>query len=179
MAVPATGPDTDSPAVRTVELRFWKPDAQFSLIEIQVEVTRVACADPMEVRTVDGIIYPTLSDEDLIESKIIAVFGRKIMQHRDLVDIFLFAGKLTPESPRRLKQKLAGLSITSKTIRGLLDDLQGDAPSHTNAIQAVIETQLDREAAKNIKAAGGAKMVLEKVTAILRENAGHGGKGSK
>lgn len=178
-AAPATGPDAESPVVRTVELRFWKPDTEFSLIEIPVEVTRVACADPVEVRTVEGIIYPTLSDVDLIESKIIAVFGRRILQHRDLVDIFLFAGKLIPESPKRLKRKMAAVSITRKTIRELLDGLQRHAAYHANAIQAVVGTQLDREAAENIKAAGGAHMILDKVAAILRENAGCGGKGPK
>jgi hypothetical protein len=172
-ADPATGPDAESPVVKTVELRFWKPDVQFSTIEIPVEITRVARADPVEVRTVDGVIYPTLSDADLIESKIIAVFGRRTMQHRDLVDIFLFAGKLSPESPGRLKQKLAALTITRETIRGLLDDLQRHAAYHERAIQAVVEGQLDREAAENIEVAGGAQMILAKVTAILRENAGH------
>jgi len=178
-ADPATGPDVESPVVRTVELRFWKPDVQSSLIEIPVEVTSVACVDPSEVRTMDGIIYPTLSDTDLIESKIIAVFGRRILQHRDLVDIFLFSGKLTPDSPVRMKQKLAALSITSETILRLLDDLHTHSAYHADAIQAVVVSQLDREAAENISVAGGAQMILEKVTAVLRENVGHDGKGMR
>lgn len=165
----ATGPDAESPAVRTVLLSFWKPGVEFSRVEIPVEITKVPCADPTEVRTVDGIIYPTLSDADLIESKIIAVFGRRIMEHRDLVDIFLFAGKLTLDSPGRLKRKLEA-KVANEDVRNRLDDLQAHAAYHARAIQAVVDIQLDREAADNINAAGGAKMILERVLGIIRTN---------
>jgi len=169
-ADPATGPDAESPAVRTVALSFWKSDVEFSRVEIPIEITRVARADPAEVRTVDGIIYPTLSDADLIESKIIAVFGRRIMEHRDLVDIFLFAGKLALDSPERLKHKLEALTVARENVRQRLDDLQTHAAYHTKAIQAIVDSQLDREAAENINAAGGAKMILKRVLGIIRTN---------
>lgn len=166
----ATGPDAESPAVRTVTLSFWKSDVEFSRLEIPVEITRVECADPTEVRTVDGIIYPTLSDADLIESKIIAVIGRRIIAHRDLVDIFLFAAKLTLDSPARLKRKLEVLTVASEDVRKRGHDLQTHTAYHTRAIQAVVDSQLDREAAENINAAGGAKIILDKVLGIIKTN---------
>ena len=61
-AEPATGPEAESPAVRTVVVSLWKPSVEYSRIEIPVDITRVACADPPEVRTVDGIVYLTPSD---------------------------------------------------------------------------------------------------------------------
>lgn len=169
-ADPATGPDADSPAVRTVALSFWKPGVEYSRVEIPVEITRVLYADPTEVRTVDGIIYPTLSDADLIESKIIAVFGRRHVEHRDLVDIFLFAGKLAPDSPRRLKRKLEALRVAGEEVRKRLDDLPTHAAYHIKAIQTVVDSQLDREAAENINFAGGARIILERVLVIIRTN---------
>jgi hypothetical protein len=169
-ADPATGPDAESPAVRTVALSFWQSGVEFSRLELPVEITSVACADPTEVRTVDGIIYPTLSDADLIESKILAVFGRRIMAHRDLVDIFLFAGKLVPDSPARLARKLEALTVSGEDVRKRLEDLQTHAAYHVKAIQVIVDGQLDREAATNINAAGGAKMILERVLGIIGAN---------
>lgn len=169
-ADPATGPDAESPAVRTVALSFWKPEVEFSRIEIPVEITRVVCADPAEVRTRDGIIYPTLSDVDLIESKIIAVAGRRIMEHRDLVDIFLFAGKLASNSPQRLQRKLDSLAIAGDTVSKRLEDMRAHAAYHRKAIRAVVDSQLDRDAAENINTAGGSRMILDKVLGILQAN---------
>lgn len=166
----ATGPDAESPAVRTVALAFWKPQVEFSRIEIPVEITRVVCADPTEVRTMAGVIYPTLSDADLIESKIVAVFNRRIMEHRDLVDIFLFADKLAPNSIDRLKRKLETLSVTHEDMRKRLDDLETQAAYHLRAIQLVVDNQLDPEAARNINAAGGAEIILNRVLGIIRAN---------
>ena len=169
-ADPATGPDAESPAVRTVVLSFWKTGVEFSPIEIPVEVTRLLCADATEVRTMDGIIYPTLSDADLIESKIVAVFGRRIVEHRDFVDIFLFTGNLASDSPVRLKRKLEDLTVANVDVRARLEELQAHASYHRKAIQAVVDTQLDREAAENIDNAGGARMILERVLRIVRTN---------
>lgn len=169
-ADPATGPDAESPAVRTVALSFWKSDVEFSRVEIPVEITRVVCADPTEVRTVDGIIYPTLSDADLIESKLMAVFGRRLMEHRDLLDIFLFAGKLAPDSPKRLKRKMRALAIAGEDVRKRLNDLQTHTAYHIKAMQAVVDSQFDLEAAGNIAVAGGAKMILKRVLGIIRAN---------
>lgn len=169
-ADPGTGPDAESPVVRTVLLAFWKADDKSGRIEIPVEITRVLCADSNEVRTMDGVIYPTISDADLIEGKIIAVLNRAIMAHRDLVDIFLFAGNLVPESPARIRRKLEALAIAGKDVAKCLEDLRTHADYHTKAIQAVIDTQVDREAAENINASGGAVTILENVTAIIAKN---------
>jgi hypothetical protein len=168
----ATGPDAESPAVRTVILALWKPDVEYSRIEIPIEVTRIVCADKTEIRTVDGVVYPTLSDADLIEGKIVAVFNRRVLQHRDLVDVFLFGNKLIADSPERLKRKLRTLEITAADVTKRLNDLTEHSSYHTKAIQMVIATQLDPSAAKNIDSSGGAAMVLRKAVETLRANTG-------
>ena len=171
-ADPATGPDADSPAVRIVNVAVWKDGVPYSRIEIPVEVTQVSHVDKMEVRTVDGVVYPTLSDADLIESKIIAVFRRTTMAHRDLVDVFLFGNKLVPDSSKRLVKKFKGAGVTPAVVRERLDDLDRHAAYHAKMLQTVVDTQLDPEAAKNINEAGGGAMVLRTVLATIRRNVG-------
>jgi co-chaperonin GroES (HSP10) len=140
----------------------------YSRIEIPVEVTRIVHADKMEVRTVDGVVYPTFSEADLAEGKIVAVFNRRHMEHRDLVDIFLFGNRLLPSSSKRLSKKFKTLRITSAILQERLDDLDRHRGYHTKAVRAIVDTQLDPEAAKNINAAGGAAMVLKQAVATIR-----------
>lgn len=164
---PAIGPDAESPAVKTVVVAVWKMGVAYSRIEIPVEVTRISHADGMEVRTVDGVVYPTFSDADLAEGKIVAVFNRHRVEHRDLVDVFLFGNRLIAGSPARLAQKLKSLGVTAETVRERLNDLELHAVYHAKSVQAVIDMQLDPEAAKNIQAAGGGIMVLKQAMATI------------
>ena len=165
-------PGADSPAVRTVALALWKLDTDSPRIEIPVEITRVICADKTEIRTLDGVVYPTLSDADLIECKIVAVFNRRIMEHRDLVDVFLFGNKLLPDSPVRLKRKMRVLELAGSDISKQLTDLEDHRAYHTRAIQAIIDSQLDPAAARNINDAGGGARVLQKAIETIRKGLG-------
>lgn len=171
-ADPATGPDAESPAVTSVVVAAWKAGVPYSRIEIPVEVTRVAHADRMEVRTMDGVVYPTLSDADLAESKIIAVFRRNTLAHRDLVDLFLFGNRVAPDAPKRLAKKFKQTGVTMPVVRKRLDDLKRHAAYHARSVQAVIDAQLDPVAAASIRSAGGGAMVLRTVAAMLRKNTG-------
>ena len=116
----------------------------------------------------DGIIYATPSDADLVENKIVALFNRWFLEHRDLVDVFLFADKLLPASPERLKCKLVDLTVTCEDVRKRLDDLTAHAAYHSKAIQAVIDSHLDLTAVDSINAAGGGEMVLGRVLDVLK-----------
>jgi len=115
-----TGPDADSPNARFIDLRFWKADLQ---VEIPLELTQIVCLDPPTIRTAGGTVHATPSDTDLIESKIIAVLNRLFLQHRDLVDVFLYADKLQPDSPVRLKQKVVKLNLSLETVTRRLKEL--------------------------------------------------------
>lgn len=163
----ATEPETESPAVRIVNLAFWLPGVPHSRIEIPVEITRIICLDRPVVRTSDGVVYPTPSDADLIESKVIALFSRPYVAHRDFVDLFLFANHLAPDAAQRVKTKFVKLSVDQKTISNRLRDFFEHPDYHIRAIAAVIADQLHPTAATNIQSAGGAKMVFEVVRQLL------------
>jgi len=163
-----TGPDADSPAVRVVDLSFWKDDVPYSRIEIPVEVTRITCADPVEVRTAGGTIYATASEGDMIESKVIAILGRVHLRHRDLVDVFLFQDRFRSDSAQRLKSKLHALRMNDSDIEKKMLDLQEFADYHAKATQEVIDTQLDSESAAQLNDSGGGRMVLDTVMSILK-----------
>ena len=162
----AAGPGTDSPAVCVVELAFWSANSP-GRIEVPVDITRIVCHDPLTVRTVDGVVYPTPSDADLIEGKVITLFNRRYIQHRDFVDLFLFSSHLRPDSTERLRGKLSTLAIERETILGQLRDLAEHQDYHIRSIAAVIADQLDPSAAANIEAAGGAELVFETVRQLL------------
>ena len=157
----------DSPAVQSVGLAFWKNDAAFSRIEIPVEITRIVCADPVAIRTADGAIYPTVSDADMVESKITALFNRTYLRHRDIVDIFLFCNRLLPDSPSRLVAKCKTLGISEAAIRERMDDFRNHKDYHARTVQEVVETQLDAAPAAQIRDAGGGGVVMDEVLRVL------------
>jgi hypothetical protein len=140
------------------DLRFWKGDLH---IEIPLEITQILCLDPPTIRTAGGTVHPTPSDADLIESKVIAVLNRIFLQHRDLVDIFLYGDKLRPDSAARLKQKVAKMELRPESVARRLKDLQENRDYHAAAIQKVIDEQMDATVAQQMNAGGGGRAVLD------------------
>jgi hypothetical protein len=112
-------------------------------------------------------VHPTPSDADLIESKVIAVLNRIFLQHRDLVDIFLYGDKLRPDSPARLKQKLAKMELRPEMVARSLKDLQENREYHATAIQKVIDQQMDPTAAQQINSGGGGRAVLDSALNLI------------
>jgi predicted nucleotidyltransferase component of viral defense system len=163
-----TGSDADSQAVRVINLSFWKENVPYSRIEIPVDITRIACADAIIVRTVDGTVYPTVSEADMVESKVIAVFNRRALEYRDILDVFLFQSQFALDSGQRLKQKLKHLGINNKVIENKIHNLKNHPAYHARAIQQVIESQLDSNAAKQLNHAGGGTMVLDTFMSTLK-----------
>lgn len=163
----ATGPNADSPALRIVELAFWRPGMPNSRIEIPVEITRIVCLDSPAARTANGVVYPTASDADLIESKVIALLNRQVTEHRDFCDVFLFSSHLAANAAERLHTKLTRLGISQEKIARRLGDFITKQDFHIRQIQGVVDGQLDPAAAANINAAGGAKLVYQNVLEVL------------
>jgi hypothetical protein len=116
-----------------------------------VEITRIECVDPPAVRTADGVVYRTASDADMFESKVIAVAGRTFIEHRDLIDLYLFASHAATDSPARLHRKLDRLKISPAAVRRRLDDFAQSADRHAAALAA----------------AGGGAAVLATVQTLL------------
>jgi len=167
-ATPHSGPEGDSPAVSAVQLAFWKDGEASSRIELPVEITRIRCVDGLTVKTMDGVAYPTPSDQDMIENKIIAVFARSFLQHRDLVDVFMFANHLAASSPQRIDAKLTEMEIDRGRMVKRLGDLAAGRDYHSGAIGDLIDTQVEAGAAANLVLGGGGAMVFDRVIEILR-----------
>ena len=157
-------PDADSPNAKFVYLRFWKGDVQ---VEIPLEITRIVCLDRPIIRTASGTVYATASDRDLVESKIVAVLNRVFLQYRDLVDVFLYGDKLQPDSPARLKKKLAKLKLSPEAIARRLKDLEENSKYHAAAIQKVIDEQAETTLAQQMNTGGGGRTILDSALHLI------------
>ncbi|HEY5913532.1 MAG TPA: nucleotidyl transferase AbiEii/AbiGii toxin family protein [Verrucomicrobiae bacterium] len=158
------GPDADSPNAKFIDLRFWRGDMH---VEIPVELTQIVCLDPPTIRTAGGTVHATPSDTDLIESKIIAVLNRLFLQHRDLVDVFLYGDKLQPDSSARLDEKLLKMQLLPEIVARRLKDLRENRDYHGTAIQRVIDEQMETSVAQQINAGGGGRTVLDSALSVL------------
>jgi len=158
------GPDADSPNAKFIDLRFWKGDVR---VEIPLELTQIVCLDPPTIRTAGGTVHATPSDTDLIESKIIAILNRLFLQHRDLMDVFLYGDKLQMDSPARVTEKLAKLQLRPEVVARRLTDLQENPEYHASAIQKVIDEQMETTVAQQMNAGGGGRAVLDSVLSVL------------
>jgi hypothetical protein len=160
-------PGTASPFVRVVNLAFWRGDQTGERIQVPVDITRIICLDRPSVRTVDGVVYRTVSDADLIESKVMSVFTRRWLEYRDLVDLFLFASHLVPDYVERVHRKLEMSQTSPVVLAARLSDLLGHRDYHGRAIDELVSTQLEPHASDSIRAAGGGVVVLVAALAIL------------
>ena len=112
-------------------------------------------------------MYATPSDTDLIESKIIAVLNRIFLQHRDLLDVFLYADKLQQGSPARIEEKLVKLQVPPEIVSRRLKDLQQNREYHATAIQRIIDEQMETTLEQQINMGGGGRTVLDSAVAVL------------
>ena len=165
----ATGPDADSPCVKTVTAAFYRTGEAEERIELPVEITSIPCMDSPVVRTVAGIVYLTASDADMIESKVLALFNRIFLAERDIVDIFLFQDSFARDSSQRLKAKFAGLHISPESVSGRYSRLLAKRAVHVRAVEEIIANQIDAAVAANLKASGGGEMIFDTVVAMLRD----------
>ena len=161
------GPEADAPNARFLDLRFWKKGASF---EVPIEITRILCLDPPIIRTVEGTVHATPSDADVIESKLIAIVNRLFIQHRDLVDLFLYADKLRPDSRIRLEKKIKKLGLSRESITRRLRDLEENQDYHSGSIQKVLIEQMDSVVAQQMDAGGGGKAVLSATLELLQKH---------
>lgn len=166
-AAPARSGDPESIAVATVDLAFWKIASPLGRIEIPIDVTRIECLDPPAAKTTDGVVYRTASDADLLEAKVLAVIGRTYIQHRDLLDLHLFASHAAADARHRMQGKLARLRVDPSVIMRRLENLEQSADRHGHAIEAIIHNQLDAAAAAVLMECGGGRAVLENTRRLL------------
>jgi hypothetical protein len=168
-ADPARGPDADSMFVKIIDLAFWRKDAGSGRIEIPVDITRIPCFDPPEMRTADGVVYRTASNTDMIEGKVISLFSQIVMAHRDIVDVFLFSNHLAADSAERIRKKTASLQVRTDEIQRRIADFETNRSYHIRAINDVVSSQMDAEAAMSVQTAGGGAAVLDASLNIFKD----------
>jgi hypothetical protein len=150
-----------------VELAFWKLGSDLGRIEIPVDVTRLEVADSPIARTADGVVYRTLSDADMLESKVIAILSRPFLEHRDLLDLFLFSSHAPGEMRGRVGKKLQRRGVGVDVVERRLQDLRDSADRHAKAIDALIREQVDPTTASVLADTGGGRAVLESALQLL------------
>lgn len=163
-----TGPEFESPTARFIEFRLWKQRGEH--IVLPIEITRILHVDSTIVRTAEGVVYPTASDADLIEAKVLAVFNRLFLQHRDLVDIFLFGDRFTANSRERIRDKLQKLGVHPDFVRKKWADLVDHTEFHAKATQGIIDTQMEVQAAAQVNTGGGGYSVFTRARELLARN---------
>jgi len=163
----ATGPESESPAVRIVEVAVWRPGAELGRITIPVDITRIPCADRAIVRTVDGVVYLSASDADMAESKIIALFARRHPEERDMLDLFLFQDKLPGDSAGRVDHKLRQIGVSKAAMEETWRRMVASREYHIRMIEAIVREQVDPVPAANLRAAGGGAMIFDRVMEIV------------
>ncbi len=164
---PSSGPAAESPAVRIVEMAFYRLAEHGSRIEIPLEITHIPRLDPPMVRTVAGTVFLTVSDADMIESKILALLNRQFTQARDVLDIFLFQDRLRPDAAGRLSQKFSALSSSPTDVSVRLARLQAASSIHVREIERILGGQVDPAVAANLRIGGGAAMIWDRVMELL------------
>lgn len=159
----------DSDTVAVIDLAFWRLGSTLGRIEISVDVTRIEMADRPEARTANGVVSLTASNADMLESKVIWVLCRSFVEHRDILDLYLFASQAAPDSPARIKAKLGRLGVSEDAIKRRLANLMNSAEHHAKSIDALIREQVDAVPAAVLAETGGGKAVLAHVTRLLAE----------
>ena len=165
----AAGPEADSPFASVVNLSFYQLGVPLSRIEMPIDITRIECIDPPIVRTVAGTVYLTVSDQDMIESKVVGLFNRLFIEGRDLVDIFLFENYLGVDSPARIAGKLATNNLDHLAISKALNRLAKGRKHYVSDIGEILDNQVDPQVAARIREGGGETRVFDHVFHILED----------
>jgi hypothetical protein len=156
-------------AVRTVELAFYRLAEPGSRVEIPVAILGICRLDAPIVRTVEGTVFLTLSDADMIESKVLACLVRSLFQIRDALDLFLFQDALRSDAPRRIAQKLSKLSLPTLDAMEKLDRLAKNRTVHIRGLERLLDEQVNAPVAANLREGGGGAMVWDSVMSRLRD----------
>ena len=159
-AIHLPGPE-ESPSVKTVEVAFFKTGESAGRIEIPVDITMIQCMDKPVARTRNGVVYLTVSDADMVESKVLSLLLRTFTAQRDLLDLFLFENTFKPDSPARLQTKLQNVGITRDAVESAIKKLADNRIMHVKGLRQVIQSQLEESVRKTIEAGGGADMVFD------------------
>jgi hypothetical protein len=156
------GPGEASPFVKVVEIALWRPGAP-GRTEIPIDITHVPCLDAPTTRAVDGTLFLTASDEDMAESKILALLLRTHPVARDVLDIHLFANFLPRDARDRLRKKTDTLKLKRADVARRLQELHELRAVLVTGVRRVIREQVESGAAHALDSNQGAAGVVDDV----------------
>lgn len=173
LVAPLEGKDA-SPSVHELQVAF-RPEGWERPVVVSVQILSIVSLDGQENRLFEGTMVPTVSDADLVESKVIAIFNRIHLAHRDLVDLFLFQHGLRPDSAGRMQAKLARLGIGADLVARQLADFREHPDFHAKGIGQIVREEVEPIQARRLEESGGGRAILEAVRAILEHRLRLGG----
>jgi hypothetical protein len=159
--------EADARLVRTVEVTM---HAEAGSIVIPVDVLNIPCADSPETRTLRGTVYLSVSDEDVIESKILSVMGPRVAV-RDLVDLALYESALRPDSRDRVLTKLEQLHPSPVSIEAGVARLRRDLERYVASATQIIKSQMDPASARQILDHDGVRDLVTRAIRIVEDHA--------
>jgi hypothetical protein len=163
------GPDAESSVVKIIDLRFYGTDPRGTTIRLDfpIDITRIPRTDPPKAYTAEGAIVLTVSDQDMVESKVVALFSRSYYQPRDVLDIYLFSHFFGQDSAARITEKLKSV-VSPEAVERRLAEIDRYKEGYCRELDEEIDKTVDQEAAQRLKAAGGAEMIFSQVLATVR-----------
>ncbi|MBN1901770.1 hypothetical protein JW926_10655 [Candidatus Sumerlaeota bacterium] len=162
------GPDADSPHNKVLDIAFFKEGTPYSRMETCIDITRIQRMDDPVAKTFEGAIILTLSDADMIESKVLSLFNRIYLQERDMVDLYLFKDKFREDSPERISEKITRSTLDWDFVKKRFKKIIGDRDYHIRNINTIIEEQFDAIATENLRIGGGGALVFDQAAGILK-----------
>jgi len=163
-------PSPNESESKTIGLAFYNLEKSIGRIEIPIDLTKITFIDKPETRTINGTIYLTVSDADMVESKILALLLRVYKQERDLIDLFLFKSSLADNVSQRLHQKMSKLGLALRDLEKLIASLKDNRSRHIKVLNQILETQVEEGAQQAIKMGGGAGSIFDTVLSVLQDS---------
>ena len=76
---------------------------------------------------------------------------------------------MPPDAAGRLSQKFGALSLSPTDVSERLDRLQAASSTHVREIERILDGQVDPVVAANLRVAGGAAMIWDRVMQLLTD----------
>lgn len=158
-----------SPFVRSLQVAFNAPGLPKPVVVGVdcVDINLIPLADEATYVVLDGTIIPTISDADMVESKILSIFNRVFLEYRDIVDVFLFQADLRKDSAERLLIKFSKLGLDGDAIARRMKSMYENFEVHASGVDGVLESDFEEKQLQYLRAQGGGTGILRKVLELL------------
>lgn len=161
-------PGEYSPAMQEVRVRLWKQPSQ--AIVLPIEITTVPVCDPLKIALAGGTVLSTVSDADLIEMKMVAIFSRQVIEPRDFLDVHLFGHMLGKQDAwQRIRRKFEFYNITPERVAQVAAKITTGYAYQVKSIDQEIAQTVTQAVREPLMRAGGGAAILDSCLNLLRD----------